>query len=153
MTKDEAIQKLAEVKKTAEELEAFINQAESGERWRPGKGEGYYYVGFGGVAIKKWTYDSFDGECWNMGNCFKTEAEAKLHKLRLESMANRWRPRKDKPFWFYYAGNAYEAIINFNPAIAHHRAFYWTGSIHPTKEAAEEWGRTYSRAFEIKETE
>ena len=67
MTKQEALQKI-------EELKAFIEQEEN-KPWRPKHNENYYYISEWGDVHSNLFYESCgsDRERLQIGNCFKTE--------------------------------------------------------------------------------
>lgn len=140
-----------------ERLETMIKQLEvedkaesekSNERWRPEVGQEFWNVTpQNGRSKNMWHGDAFDVGCWELGNCFKTEEEAELHRLRLESMANRWRPEEDQKFYVYYPiyrENGLERYIHkydFN--------YYWIGNCHKTEKDAQKWYEKYGKAFGI----
>ena len=47
--------------------------------WKPEKGDKYFYYAkaFGQTAYKIWIYENYDLLLWKVGNCFRTEEEAK----------------------------------------------------------------------------
>ena len=47
--------------------------------WKPEKGEKYFYYAkaFGQTVYKIWIDENYDLLLWKVGNCFKTEEEAK----------------------------------------------------------------------------
>lgn len=47
--------------------------------WKPEKGEKYFYYAkaFGQTVYKMWIDENYDLLLWKVGNCFKTEEEAK----------------------------------------------------------------------------
>lgn len=53
---------------------------EKEEKWKPKKGEYYWYVDLNGnVDDYSWNYDNADNFLYNTGNCFKTKEEAQKH--------------------------------------------------------------------------
>lgn len=55
-------------------------------KWKPKEDDSYYCIETDGeVACNTWYGDSFDADCYNFGNCFRTEEEAKamLKKVKL----------------------------------------------------------------------
>ena len=57
------------------------------ERWMPEYGETYYFVdSLGHVSSYTWEGDSVDCECYEFGNCFKTEAEAKATAEKVKAL-------------------------------------------------------------------
>jgi len=113
-------------------------------------GEEYYFLNAeGDILAETYTNEYFDKNCYAMGNMFRTEKEAKLHILRLISMANKWLPEDGKEYFFYNIGVREVHLNKFDRNNLEDIGNYHIGNCHDTEEQAEEWGRTKSKAFEI----
>ena len=70
-----------------EKFIGYVNQ-EHGipKRWRAEEGEYYYYISLdlGIIKTKSYSNDDFDNERYNLGNYFKTLAEAQKVKVELD---------------------------------------------------------------------
>lgn len=134
------------IKQLEAEAKAEDESGKSNERWKPKIGEDYFILNRDG-EINKWRYisHSSDDYAYQTGNCFKTQKEAELHKLRLESMANRWRPEKGEKF-YYYCGSAVQ-IRPYKHTCDYES--YWIGNCHKTEEDARKWCKKYGEAFGI----
>jgi len=144
MNKEQALKKIEELKK-------FIENEEKQERFMPEVGGNYYGVYADGGIIN--TETSFDKGSYKMGNMFKTKEQAKLHKLRLESMANKWLPENEGVYFCYdFADDSdIEPYRDyFDVTALSDIANYHMGNCHKTKEDAEAWGKKYSKAWEVK---
>lgn len=89
---------LNEIKKTEEHLANMKKMLEEYEyeRWKPEKGEMFYYLNSYNIAISEtWDASYSDAEHYNIYNCFKTrekaeqEAENILIRRQLEDIARR----------------------------------------------------------------
>lgn len=61
--------------------------------WKPEYDEEYFYVsGYGVVGNNIWKNDYIDNGCYKIGNCFKTEEDAKfaLEKAKVEAELRRF---------------------------------------------------------------
>lgn len=115
----------------------------------PQKGDGYYGTDTKGEMFKStWDDDYWDKERTKMGNCFKTEGEAEMHKLRLESMAQRWKPEAYKDY-FYWEFDDEEVGVSTWCADTSEIEGFFIGNMHKTEEAAAEWGAKYNDAWMI----
>lgn len=58
------------------------------ERWKPKKGDVYYTISCfeNDICDYCWDDDSIDKECWESGNCFKTEAEAQAASEKVKAL-------------------------------------------------------------------
>jgi hypothetical protein len=143
-TKEQALEKIEEIKK-------FIEQEDSKpERWKPEHRARYFYVGGAdkGVGDYIWHDDPIDNQYYKTGDCFKTKEEAERHKLRLESMANRWRPAFDEEYYTYDLSEAVaDSFIFRNNRID--ISVYWIGNCHKTGADAKAWGEKYAKAFSL----
>lgn len=54
--------------------------------WKPNINERYYYVEESGIFNYGWTNEIFDIMCFKLGNCFKTEEEAKQNIDKIMNM-------------------------------------------------------------------
>jgi len=149
MTKEQALKKIEELKK-------FVEGEEKQGRFMPKVGEDYYYINSNSrwdIITDTYTNEYFDKSRYTMGNVFKTKEQAELHKLRLESMANKWLPENEKEYFCYdFADDSdIEPYRDyFDVTALSDIANYHMGNCHRTKEDAMAWGKKYSKAFEIK---
>ena len=76
-----------------EDIDLFLNKIKSinekygiRKRWRAEEEEYYYYISLdlGIIKTKSYSNDDFDNERYNLGNYFKTEAEAQKVKVELD---------------------------------------------------------------------
>lgn len=56
------------------------------ERWKPEEGDQYWVIAFNKVLRSEWRADSADLSRWQMGNCFKTEAEAQSAAEKVKAL-------------------------------------------------------------------
>ena len=78
----ETIQKIADIGQKIKE-----KKVEAG-RWKPEEGDIYWFIDSSGQAIKdRWTSHHYDRERYEIGNCYKTEAEAESAKEKLKVIA------------------------------------------------------------------
>lgn len=77
---------------------------------------------------------------------FLTKHDAEMERLRREARANVYLPKYGESFWTWFF-QCKEASLNYWLAIGRYDYFIW--NVHKTKEAAEEYGRKYAKAFEI----
>jgi hypothetical protein len=58
------------------------------ERWKPEEGERYYFIGADGKAGQTVFYEVFESgpQNWELGNCFKTEAEAQVAAEKVKAL-------------------------------------------------------------------
>lgn len=78
-----------------EQLMKIIKKSNGSKRniWKPEYDEWYFYVsGYGIVGSNVWINDYIDNGYYEIGNCFKTEEEAKfaLEKLKVETELRRF---------------------------------------------------------------
>ena len=79
-----------------EEREQLMKMKSNGSKrniWKPEYDEWYFYVsGYGIVGSNVWINDYIDNGYYEIGNCFKTEEEAKfaLEKLKVETELRRF---------------------------------------------------------------
>ena len=145
LTKIEALSKI-------KELQAFVEQLESEERWEPEKGNSYWYISsFGTTTLGTWDEHEADARRFELGNCLETEQEAEYHKLRLQSMAERGREpeRKVEKVLFYWSFRGKKV---FNISLGYDKDYfsnYLIGNIHKTEKDCEKWYQKYGSAFEV----
>jgi hypothetical protein len=128
-----------------EEVKAETISPTPAKRLKP-KPEGeYHYLDSDGY-IRTTEYDcAIDERRYIMGNCFRTQQEARDELMRRESIANAWRSKEGEECWFWH----FESKKPFQPGIT--VTFYsghtYIGACHPTKEACQKWGETYAKYF------
>ena len=104
--------------KEREQLMKIIKKSNGSKRniWKPEYDEWYFYVsGYGIVRSNVWINDCIDNGYYEIGNCFKTEEEAKfaLEKLKVETELRRfaeenneykidWKNRNQNKWFIYY---------------------------------------------------
>ena len=82
--------KIKELTNELSELKAELENKESndGRRWKPKVRENYYYIyGCGEVNEDIWTNAEWNTNRYLLGNCFRTEEEAKFEIERLKVIA------------------------------------------------------------------
>lgn len=95
------------------QLLALIEKANEPQSniWKPKCRDDYYRItGYSNIQLSTWRNDNEDNNCYNMGNCFRTKADAEfelerrkvVHELRV--LANGYKPKKGKG-WFYISYN------------------------------------------------
>lgn len=91
----------ADLQKQIDALQKQLNEMKDDE-W-PKVGSEYRYVGYDGrIFIKIWSNRESDRGMLNIGNIWKTKAEAERYKLRLESMAVKWMPEDGESYYLAY---------------------------------------------------
>lgn len=71
-----------------EDGKLIITEPEPNSRWKPKYGDGYWYIcSDGDICDTNWDDESFDPECYSIGNVFKTEEEADAAYKRLKIRA------------------------------------------------------------------
>lgn len=95
MSKQDLINEINKVKANLANMEKMLAECEY-ERWKPQKGEEYYYANiFGNVLSTEWQNTQFAKQLWLTNNCFQTyeQAEAEIEKIlirrQLEDIASR----------------------------------------------------------------
>lgn len=95
MNKQEIIDEINKTKEHLASMEKMLKEREY-ERWKPEKGEMFYYLNSYNIAIAEtWDVSCSDAEYYNIYNCFKTreQAEAEAEKIlvrrQLEDIAKR----------------------------------------------------------------
>jgi hypothetical protein len=88
MNKEEIIDKIVEMAKEIKKLKEEINKQEEPKlgRWKPKYGERYYYLN-GENILKDSRINYIDEGRYKIGNCFKTEEEAKFAVEQLKVLA------------------------------------------------------------------
>lgn len=121
---EEAKAKIAEIEKKIKEKQ----EEEKAGRWKPDSGEYYYYVS-GCGEVQRSTFkelNSWDIECFEFGNCFETEEEAKfiLEKLKVIAELKKYAEPKDRVwdgnnnhYFIYYDVIDGKIEINFRTII------------------------------------
>ena len=141
MIKEQALEKIKEL----EEIISKEDEKEAG-RFKPKVGERYFTVCDGIVEEWYWTNDGIDRRYLESNNCFKTKEEVEMHKLRLESMAQRGpMPKEGKMFWFWNFYKNTSDSIYFNFA---YLPDWWIGSVKKTEEEVEVWFDKFGKAWE-----
>lgn len=146
---------LTDLKQKYEELGQTIAQMEAQEAetdW-PKYGDNYYYVDTDG-EVEETTFgahNSYDFGRKSTGSTFRTEHEAELHKLRLQSMAERWSPEIDAKYWYAGIGGTLNVIYPPLGVYKFASANYWIGNCHKTKADAKAWYEKYGEAWEMGE--
>lgn len=52
-------------------------------KWKPKKGELYWYMCYDGIFEKVvWFNDNFDNKCYNIGNCFKSKDDPRIEEYK-----------------------------------------------------------------------
>jgi len=125
------------------------------KEYKNGKGEDfpeeydtYFYVDeYGYVGKREYFGTDWDKANKDLGNCFKAENEAEMHKLRLQSMAQRGEePKNGDVVWYYNFCNCKVEVDVFDKQ---YPLDYWIGNYHKTKEEAEAWYEKFGEAFEL----
>lgn len=143
---------LTDLKQGYEELGKTIAQMEAQEAeadW-PKYGDNYYYVDTDG-EVEETTFgahNSYDFGRKSTGNTFRTEHEAELHKLRLQSMAERWLPEDNVVYWYAGTGGTLTVI---HPPLGVALANYWIGNCHKSEADAKVWYEKYGEAWKLAE--
>lgn len=86
MTQQEYENKLKELEKQIEELKMAKIEEPQPKRWKPEQNETFWYLN-GVVYCDKWVDCGSDNFQYTIGNCFKTEKEAKEYKKQVEYTA------------------------------------------------------------------
>ena len=115
MNKQEILEEIEKTKEHLANMKKMLEECEY-ERWKPEKGEMFYYLNSYNIAIAEtWDASYSDAEHYNIYNCFhtreqaETEAENILIRRQLENIARRLNKR-EKPDWIkcyqkkYYLG-------------------------------------------------
>jgi hypothetical protein len=151
-TRTELQQEATELREQAERLEQRIKELPEAEgRWKPSQSEKYYYVSSDGGLGTTSFYDKYPSDVgqYALGNCFKTPEEAELHKLRLESMANRsFAPSAGQYYWTWAFNVGRAKRWCSDNGVKQNAGLYSMGNLHPTEEAAQAWHDKYGKAWE-----
>lgn len=116
-------------------------------RWKPKMGQPFYCLDESGfVEEDEWDGTLGDQRKWDIGNCFKTEQEARDEVKRRESIANAWRPKgwDECWIWSFTASKPMKCIYSTD---CDYTGDAYIGAIHPTEEACKQWGETYAHLF------
>ena len=87
---EELLKELEEAKAKIAEIEKKIKekQEEKSRRWKPQKGDEYWWVDSSGVISSDvWDNDGLDNCRWRIGNCYQTEEECKFAREKLKVIA------------------------------------------------------------------
>ena len=123
---------------------------EKQKRFMPVIGCEYHYLSSEGeIETTTFTNTFFHKGCYATGNMFETEEEAGLHSIRLQSMAEKYLPKDGEEYFYYNIGVREVHFNKFDRNNVEDIGNYHIGNCHDTREQAEEWGRTKSKAFEI----
>lgn len=139
LTEEERNTLLALVEKSVKEPESKV--------WKPKENETYYYVRTNGtVTTADWTNDRFDNVTYVLGNCYRTEKEAKfaLEKQKVYAELKRfaqehneteidWNNDTQRKYYLYYNFDHDCLIMDFNYKVKYPNAIYFT-----SKEIAEQ---------------
>lgn len=143
-------QKIAQAKEKIKELKSLIESLEKEEEggvWVPEEGDEYWVVENAGVITwHSWDNDEIDQDYLSVGNVFKTEEEAQMHKLRLQSMAQRGKmPKQGEEIWCWEFILGRPTSWTFSGRFV---ADYWIGNVKKTKEECEAWYEKFGKAWE-----
>lgn len=115
---EEAKQKIADIEKKIEE-----KKVETG-RWKPKEKEGYCFINScGQVTYDVWSNHCVDNKRYNIGNLFKTEAEATfaIEKLKVIAELKEYEEPKSRAwdgiishYFIYYDYNREKIAITYN---------------------------------------
>jgi hypothetical protein len=141
-----------ELELTQEQVESLKKTLEEKDegRWKPIKNDNYISVDECGLIS---TIDYFDEtndfDKWNIdsGNCFRTEYEAEMHKLRVQSMAERKWAKADYWYFDFFEDKVYNFYNNTSPP--QKETTFFIGNMHSTRAEAEAWGKKYAEAWKI----
>jgi len=102
------------------------------------------------IHIAYFQNNEYDKARLKLGNAFKTEEEAELHKLRLEAMADVYVP-DNRENYFYYNFRSKKVYASINCDELYDIALMTIGNCFPTTEQGEldceAWGEKYQEAF------
>ena len=100
MNKEEILDEINKTKEHLANMEKMLEKCD--EKWKPEKGEMFYYLNSYNIAISEtWDASYSDAEHYNIYNCFKTrekaeqEAENILIRRQLEDIARRLNKGKE----------------------------------------------------------
>ena len=136
-----------ELELTQEQIESLKKTLEEKDYkgWKPKNGELYFYCSAEGL-LHQTSNDLCGQDKWNIssGNALQSKHEAEMHKLRLQSMAERkW--LTGKYFFWHFSENA----VRVNTSWPTHSDYvdFFIGNMHSTHEEAEAWGKKYAEAW------
>lgn len=126
--------------KEREQLMKIIKKSNGSKRniWKPEYDEWYFYVsGYGIVGSNVWINDCIDNGYYEIGNCFKTEEEAKfaLEKLKVETELRRfaeenneyeidWENDAQEKWFMYYNCDMKKIDIIYNTVLKTHCIYF-----------------------------
>lgn len=112
----------------------------------PQEGDDFYLVDENGEVCRD-TYNDNDYECElkrKRGNFFRTQEEAKMYSLRIESLSKGFMPKVNEWFWEYdfYENKCQELMcVDFGNVDLFQPKF-------PTEEECQEWYNQYGESWE-----
>ena len=85
------------------------------------------------------------------GNAYRTKEEAERAEKRMRASAwvkeSGWKPKEEEKVWWVTMFGT--TSVEWSKDLLWLSIAYWSGAIHPTKEAAEKWWAEFGDAFEV----
>ncbi len=129
MDKEEMMNKISEMENELVKLKEELNSQEKpSRRWKPKFGEKYWFIDKDGdIYCMPWNDSIVDNNRYELGNCFKTEEEAKFAVEQLKVLAElREYANDDKEwnnsnkYWFIeYSTNRGHIEVDYHCDIKH----------------------------------
>jgi len=136
MNKQQALDKI-------KELQDYVARLDG--EWK--KGGRYWHVdGRGDVIKDSWDDVGVDKARLAFGNVFRTEHEAEMHKLRIESMGNRWLPEMRENYYLVDLEDG-EICPSYWSCSRFDISQHFLGNCHKTEADAQAWKDKYFEAF------
>lgn len=122
-----------------EQLMKIIKKSNGCKRkvWKPECNKKYWVINGFRVVDSSWNNDNVDYGCYEIGNCFKTEKEAKfaLEKLKVEAELRRfaeenneceidWTDKKHEKWFMYYNCDMKKIDIIYNTVLKTHCIYF-----------------------------
>lgn len=122
-----------------EQLMKIIKKSNGCKRkvWKPECNKKYWIINGFRVVDSSWYNDNVDYGCYEIGNCFKTEKEAKfaLEKLKVEAELRRfaeenneceidWTDKKHEKWFMYYNCDMKKIDIIYNTVLKTHCIYF-----------------------------
>lgn len=122
-----------------EQLMKIIKKSNGCKRkvWKPECNKKYWIINGFMVVDSSWYNDNVDYGCYEIGNCFKTEKEAKfaLEKLKVEAELRRfaeenneceidWTDKKHEKWFMYYNCDMKKIDIIYNTVLKTHCIYF-----------------------------
>lgn len=122
-----------------EQLMKIIKKSNGCKRkvWKPECNKKYWIINGFMVVDSSWYNDNVDYGCYEIGNCFKTEKEAKfaLEKLKVEAELRRfaeenneceidWTDKKHEKWFMYYNCDMKKIGIIYNTVLKTHCIYF-----------------------------